>query len=140
MNAERTVTIGKNATCDLCLDHASVSGLHAQARLDPGHFMWIRDEHSARGLHLKRNDGWTRVRLVSACAGDRLRFGDVEVELDQITALFGADADVRLAKTPAGSLFDTRTGRYKLRNPDDEPTLNNPKRNASTGELEDGEE
>lgn len=140
MNTDRIVTIGKNTTCDLCLDDASVSGLHAQARLDEGRFLWVRDEHSARGLHLKRNDNWVRVRLVSACAGDVLRFGNVEVELDRITSLFDSDDDVRLAEPPVPSLFDARTGRYTLRNPEDEPTLSSPKRNPDTGELEDNED
>lgn len=80
-----------------------------------------------------------RVRLVAACIGDLLRFGNVEVELEQITSLFDADAGVRLAEPPIPSLFDTRTGRYALRNPEDEPTLSNPKRNPDTGELEDVE-
>ncbi len=50
VNADTIVTIGSNATCDLRLDDKSVSGLHAQARLDHGHFLWIRDESSARGM------------------------------------------------------------------------------------------
>ena len=44
--------------------------------------------------------------------------------------------DVRLAKTPVPSLYDTQTGRYALRDPDDEPTLSKPMRNPDTGELE----
>lgn len=137
MNAETTVTIGSKRGCDLRLEDASVSGLHAQARLDTGRFLWIRDENSARGMHLKRNDGWVRARLVAVCVGDVLRFGDVEVEIDRITSLFPEDRDVRLAPTPHPSLYDARTGRYQLRNPDDEPTLSNPKRNPDTGGLED---
>ena len=140
MKADSIVTIGKSATCDLRLEDASVSGLHAQARLDTRRFLWIRDEHSAKGVHLKRNGNWVRVRLVTACVGDVLRFGDVEVELERITGLFDADANVRLAKEPEGSLFDARTGRYALRDPDTEPTLSNPKRNPDTGELESEEE
>ncbi len=136
VSADSIITIGKNATCDLCLDDPSVSGLHAQARLDPGRFLWIRDERSARGLHLKRNDNWVRVRLIAACVGDVLRFGNVEVELDRITSLFDTEDGVRLASAPEGSLFDPRTGRYTLRNREDEPTLSNPKRNADTGDVE----
>jgi len=139
VNADIIVTIGSNATCDLQLDGESVSGLHAQARLDPGRFLWVRDESSAKGMHLKRHGNWVRARLVAVCAGDQLRFGDVEVSIDQITALFGAHADVRLAPTPAPSLFDARTGRYTLRNRDDEPTLSNPRRNPGTGTVEDGD-
>jgi pSer/pThr/pTyr-binding forkhead associated (FHA) protein len=137
MNADSTVTIGKNATCDLQLDHPTVSGLHAQARLDPSRFLWVRDESSARGMFLKRHDRWVRARLVAVCAGDLLRFGDVEVTIDQITSQYDDDVDVRLAPTPAPSLFDERTGRYTLRNKDDEPTLNTPTRNPDTGGVED---
>lgn len=137
MNADSVITIGSNATCDLQLDDASVSGLHAQARLDPSHFLWVRDENSARGVHLKRNDHWVRARLVAVCVGDVLRFGDVEVALDQITRLFGDNVDVRLAPLPEPSLYDSRTGRYTLRDRDSEPTLNTPKRNPATGGVED---
>lgn len=137
MNADSTVTIGKNATCDVQLDDPSVSGLHAQARLDSARFLWVRDESSARGMFLKRHDHWVRARLVALCAGDILRFGDVEVQIDQITSHYDADVDVRLAPTPAPSLFDERTGRYTLRNKDDEPTLNTITRNTDTGKLED---
>ncbi len=137
MNEDSIVTIGSNDNCDLKLEGPTVSGLHAQARLDPGHFLWIRDENSGRGMFLKRNDNWVRARLVAACAGDLLRFGDVEVTLDQVTSLFGADSDVRLAPTPEPSLYDARTGRYTLRDRDSEPTLNTPKRNPDTGGIVD---
>ena len=140
MNPDAILTIGSNATCDLQLEHESVSGLHAQARLDPGRFMWVRDENSARGVHLGRNDGWVRTRLICLCVGDRLRFGEVEVELEALTSLFGPDVDVRLAPTPEGSLYDARIGRYTLRDPDKKPTLSTPRRNVETGELEDGGE
>jgi pSer/pThr/pTyr-binding forkhead associated (FHA) protein len=140
VNPDAILTIGSNATCDLQLDDPSVSGLHAQARLDPGRFLWVRDENSARGVHLGRNDGWVRARLVCLCVGDRLRFGEVEVELEALTSLFGPDVDVRLAPAPEGSLYDPRVGRYTLRDPDKEPTLSTPKRNPETGELESGPE
>lgn len=136
MNADSTVTIGKNATCDVQLDDPTVSGLHAQARLDSGRFLWVRDESSARGMYLKRHDHWVRVRLVSLCVGDLLRFGDVEVTIDQISSLYDDNVDVRLAPTPAPSIFDARTGRYTLRNKDNEPTLNTLTRNTQTGKVE----
>ena len=139
MNPDAILTIGSNATCDLQLDHESVSGLHAQARLDPGRFMWVRDENSARGVHLGRNDGWVQVRLICLCVGDRLRFGEVEVELEALTSLFGDDVDVRLAPAPEGTLYDARIGRYTLRDPDKKPTLSTPRRNTQTGELEEGD-
>lgn len=138
MNADTIITIGSNATCDLRLDDPTVSGLHAQARLDHGHFLWLRDENSARGMFLGRNDGWVRARLIAVCVGDQLRFGDVEVQVEQITRLFEDPSEVRLAPTPAPSVFDSQTGRYKLRNPDDDPTFSTPKRNPDTGDLEEG--
>ncbi len=138
MNADTIITIGSNATCDLRLEDDSVSGLHAQARLDHGHFLWIRDESSAKGMFLGRNDGWVQVRLVTICVGDRLRFGNVEVDIDQITSLFEDPSEIRLAPTPAASVYDAQTGRFKLRNPDDDPTYTTPKRNADTGDLEEG--
>ncbi len=137
MNADSIVTIGSNATCDLRLEDSSVSGLHAQARLDSSGYLWLRDQDSAKGTHLGRNDGWVKVRLVCVCTGDQLRFGNVSVELDQITRLFGDDTPVRLAPTPESSLYDARAGRYTLRDRNDEPTLSNPKRNPTTGGLVD---
>jgi predicted component of type VI protein secretion system len=137
MNVDAIITIGKNATCDVQIDHPTVSGLHAQARLDTGRFLWVRDESSARGLFLKRHDQWVRARLISLCTGDLLRIGDVELTIDQITSKYGEHVDVRLAPTPKPSLFDERTGRYTLRSKDDEPTLDTPKRNPDTGGVED---
>lgn len=138
MNTDRIVTIGSNATCDLRLEDSSVSGLHAQARLDPGRFLWVRDERSARGMHLKRNDGWVQARLVAVCEGDLLRFGAIEVAPDRLLDLFGENAGARLAPAPLPSLYDTHAGRYVLRNSEEEPTLSRPKRNPDTGELEQG--
>lgn len=136
MNADAIITIGRNATCDVQLDDPSVSGLHAQARLDSSGFLWVRDENSAGGMFLHRNDNWVQAQLIAVCAGDTLRFGQVEVPLDRITGAFEDEAEVRLARAPDSCLLDARTGRYTLRNQDDEPTLSNPRRDPTSGKVE----
>ena len=141
VSADAIITIGSNATCDLVLgDDPTVAGLHAQARLDTGRFLWIRDENSRHGTHLHRNDNWVQVRLVAVCEDDVLRFGNTEVSTQQLVDLFGPVADPRLAPAPRGNILDRRTGRYTLENKDDEPTLSNLKRNPGTGEIEDKSE
>ena len=137
MASDSIITIGKNPTCDLTVEGNSVTGLHAQARLDGGRFLWIRDENSPGGTYLKRHEKWVRIRLIAVCAGDLLRFGHTEVTIEQITQSFGNDADVRLAPTPAVAMIDNRTGRHTLKDPDDEPTFAKPIRNSVTGDVED---
>lgn len=137
VSTDSIITIGSNATCDLVLSDDKVAGVHAQARLDNANFLWVRDENSIGGTYLQRNDHWVRVRLVCLCVGDKVKFANTEVDIEQITQLFGADLETRLAPTPVATVLNKRTGRYALKDPDDEPSFATPTRNPTTGNIED---
>lgn len=131
-----TKTIGREATCDLVLEHATVSRTHARLELAGDDIVWVEDAGSRNGTFLQRNDGWIRVRKVTLCAGDRIRFGDCEVPLQKLTAVFGPHANVRLGEKH----FSLRHGKKgtKLTSEWDEPgpSLQKPRRNPLTGKIE----
>ena len=133
MNAK---TIGRETSCDLVLEHTAVSRTHARLELDEGGSLWVADADSRNGTFVHRNDGWIRVRRVSLCVGDLIRFGDCEVPLQQLTAVFGKHANVRLGVKH----FSLRQGRKGARTvaqwDEPGPALQRPKRNPLTGQIE----
>ena len=70
------------------------------------------------------------------CIGDRIRFGDIEVPLDKLTAVFGKHATTRLEARH----FPVRQGKTVARpmtgKPDQGPSLQKPRRNPATGKIE----
>jgi len=128
--------IGREASCDLALDHSTASRRHASLELREDGSVWVADADSRNGVFLHRNDGWIRVRRATLCVGDRIRFGDCEIPLQQLTALFGKRASVRLG----AQHFSLRQGHQggKIAAAWDEPghPLQKPRRNPSTGKIE----
>ncbi len=123
MSADAIITIGSDAGCGLVIEDPSVAALHAQVRMDPQRFIWLRDENSRHGTHLYRNGNWVPIRLIAVSQGDLLRFGTTEVGCDRLLALFASDQQARLAPVPRGSVQDRRTGRYRLEDSSEVPTL-----------------
>ena len=128
MSADAIISIGSDAQCGLVIEDPSVASLHAQIRMDPQRFVWLRDENSRHGTHLYRNGHWIQIRLITVSQGDLLRFGETEVSSDRLLALFGSDLRARLAPVPRGSVQDRRTGRYRLEDSSEVPTLAGVKR------------
>jgi pSer/pThr/pTyr-binding forkhead associated (FHA) protein len=129
-------TMGRAADCDLVLEHHSVSRLHANIEVTGEGYLAVTDAHSSNGTFLHRNGRWIRSLKVILGTQDRLRFGDHEVELDQLIGLFGTKSRVKLREgySVRGKplLFDHL--------PDDLPkpkiVLDNPRRNPLTGDIE----
>jgi len=92
----KSKTIGRETTCDLVLDHTGVSRCHARIELADDGLVSVQDADSRNGIFLSRNDSWIRARKVTLCIGDRIRFGEIEVPLDKLTAVFGNRSEVRL--------------------------------------------
>ena len=119
--------IGRDPACELVLDAPGISRLHATLRRDAEHHLWLEDAGSANGTHLNRNRQWLRVERATLCVGDRVRFGEVEVPLDRLAALFGGDGEVRLRPLRLPSIaqlnrvgadaIEPAEGRRLLRNP-----------------------
>jgi pSer/pThr/pTyr-binding forkhead associated (FHA) protein len=129
-------TIGRGADCDLVLKHDSVSRLHAGIEATEEGYLAIGDLQSSNGTFLHRNGRWIRTRRVILGTQDRIRFGDHEVELDELVALFGDQARVQLREgySVRGKplLFDQLlTGLPKPK-----IVLENPRRNPLTGDIE----
>jgi len=128
--------IGREAACELVLDHATASRQHARLELAEGGSVWVVDAGSRNGTFLHRNDDWIRVHRVSLCVGDRIRFGGCEIPLQQLTALFEKRANVRLG----AQHFFLRHGKQATKTgvawDEPGPSLQKPKRNPLTGKIE----
>lgn len=132
----RTKTIGREATCDLVIEHTTTSRQHGRLELTEDGRVWVVDTASRNGIFLHRNDAWIRVHKMMLCVGDRLRFGDYELPLQVLTAVFGRRARVLLGEKHFSLRHGTKT--TKAVSGWDEPShaLQKPKRNPLTGRIE----
>jgi pSer/pThr/pTyr-binding forkhead associated (FHA) protein len=129
-------TCGREPSCDLVLEDATLSRLHARIELADDGIVSIQDAGSSNGTFVNRNDAWIRVSRVTLCIGDRIRFGDIEVPLERLTAVFGKRAGTRLE----ARRFPVRRGKTAVNavkgQPDQGPSLRKPRRNPATGKIE----
>ncbi len=127
---------GRNAACDLVLDHPTVSRVHASIERSTDGRVWVVDADSRNGIFLQRNGAWIRVRRVSLCTGDLIRMGEVEIPLERLTSVFAKHTDLRLGEKH----FSLRSGNTPVRSmtgfTEPGPGLSNPKRNPLTGKIE----
>ena len=132
----KTKTCGRDPSCDLVLEHSTLSRLHARIELGEDGLVSIHDSGSRNGTFVNRNDSWIRASKVILCIGDRIRFGDIEVPLDKLTAVFGKHATTRLE----ARRFPIRQGKTVARptagKTDHGPSLHKPRRNPATGKIE----
>lgn len=119
-------TCGRDAACDLVVDDATVSRVHTRISLADDGVVWVQDNGSSNGTFLHRCDRWTRVGKASLCIGDGIRFGDLEVPLEDITALFAGATRLRLR---------ARRFPFQVKSAPTEQ-INKPRRNPATGRVE----
>lgn len=130
-------TCGRDLSCDLVVEHPSVSRYHARVRLADDGLVWVEDSGSGNGTFLRRCDVWKRIGKANLCISDAIRFGEQEVPLEQLTALFAGQAKVRLGDRP----FPLQAGhigaslRANLNEGGEQ--LQKPRRNPATGKVED---
>jgi pSer/pThr/pTyr-binding forkhead associated (FHA) protein len=128
-----TKVCGRETTCDLVLDHSTVSRYHAQIELADDDRVFVCDNDSRNGTFLNRNDSWIRIKKVTLCIGDRIRFGDIEVSLKDITTVFGRRSNARLEARH----FALGAGAKPFaKQVDHGPVLQKPRRNPATGKIE----
>lgn len=137
MNKQAEIkTCGRDPSCDLVLDDPALSRLHARIELADDGLVSINDAGSSNGTFVNRNDCWIRVRKIHLCIGDRIRFGDFEVPLERLTAIFGKRARIRLE----AKRFPTRRGKTVTtpfnKQAEHGPATNKPRRNPATGKIE----
>jgi len=129
-------TIGRAGDCDLVLNHDSVSRAHADIEVTEEGYLAVQDSHSSNGTFLHRNGRWIKARKVILGSQDRIRFGDLEVPLEQLVELFGNHTRVRLREgySVRGKplLFDDMLADL----PQPKIILENPRRNPLTGDIE----
>ena len=132
-----TRTCGREPSCDLVLEDSTLSRVHARIELSDDGLVTIHDAGSSNGTFLNRNERWIRVRKVTLSIGDRIRFGDIEVPLGRLTAVFGRSASTRLE----ARRFPHRHGKGVVQpsagKTDPGSSLNKPRRNPATGKIED---
>jgi pSer/pThr/pTyr-binding forkhead associated (FHA) protein len=126
----KEMTCGRDSNCDLvvedAVEDATVSRVHARISLADDGVVWVQDNASTNGTFLNRCDKWTRIGKASLCIGDGIRFGDYEVPLEQITALFAGQTKVRLR---------ARRFPFQIRSAPAEQ-IRKPRRNPATGRVE----
>ena len=132
-------SIGREPSCDLVLDHEGVADFHANLKLAENGLLSVTDNDSGNGTFLKRSDAWIRVMRITLCIGDRVRFGEFEVPLQQLTALFGQHSNARLEARHFALVEGSRPLRPFADLPGSAPTLNKPVRNPLTGKIEERE-
>jgi len=129
-------TCGREPSCELVLEHATISRLHARIELADDGLVSVRDAGSQNGTFLNRNDNWIRIKKAVLCIGDRVRFGDVEVPLERLTAVFGEASGARLEArhfVPGHAHANVNfSGKA-----DHGASLKKPRRNPVTGKIED---
>ena len=137
MNREpETKSCGRDPSCDLVLEDSTLSRLHARIELADDGLVTIDDAGSSNGTFVNRNDCWIRVKRAHLCIGDLIRFGDTEVPLERITAVFGKGANIRLE----ARRFPVRRGKNfaapRKAQAKHGPALHKPRRNPVTGRIE----
>jgi hypothetical protein len=135
-NETNIKTLGQEAACDITLDAASVSEIHARIELAVDGLVCVHDAESLNGTFLNRNDNWIRVKKVTLCIGDRLCFGDEEVPLGELTAVFGEQSNARLETKHFALRQQNSNARLFTQQADHEPLVQKPRRNPATGKIE----
>jgi hypothetical protein len=136
VNDKDSKTIGRSASCDLHLEHDSVSRLHATVRITPEGYLALQDAGSSNGTFLNRHGHWVRARRVVLGTRDRLRLGEHELPLDELVDLFGESRRVRLREG-----YSARGRPLVFAGDPGQPSnsrvvLENPRRNPVTGDIE----
>jgi pSer/pThr/pTyr-binding forkhead associated (FHA) protein len=132
----KTKTLGRDADCDIVLDHESVSRIHAQIRLTDEGYLAVQDANSGNGTFLNRNKQWIRIKKVVLGTEDRIRFGEEEIPLQKLVEAFGGHQRVRLREGYSVRGKPLVFDQHLLDLPKPRIVLENPRRNPITGKIE----
>jgi len=115
-------SIGRKSGCDYQLSDASVSRLHAHLYQDGGQ-IWIVDENSTNGTFILEGDQWVQAETTPVEVGDKLKFGDCVVTVEELLA------EVALVPPQPGDTEPDDAALQRFRKP---------RRNPYTGKIEEG--
>ena len=127
---------GQAVSCDLVIEHPSVSAVHARVELTDAGLVCLHDADSGTGTFLHRNESWIRIKKITLCIGDRIRLGEVELPLPQLTAVFGSAANTRLGDKPPTLHHGVNGAKSLVGQTTSGSTLEKPRRNPATGKIE----
>lgn len=127
-------SLGSLVDCDLVVGGDSVSPIHAQLLLTREGYLNVLDAGSDHGTWLGRNGQWIRVMKAELGQNDRIRFGEVEVALEQLLQLFGEDVRVQLRDSRMLRLPAALSERMAAS--EERVLFERPRRNPETGNIE----
>lgn len=136
VNENDSRTIGRAASCDIEVDHESVSRLHATVQPTAEGYLAVQDAGSSNGTFLHRNGRWLRIRRVILGTQDRLRLGEHELPLEELVNLFDSSARIRLREGYSARGKPLVFEEYAGDLPRPRVILENPRRNPLTGDIE----
>jgi len=113
-----------------------VSRFHARLELAANGGLTLVDKGSMNGSYLQRNDAWIRFRQITLCVGDRIRFGECDVPLEELSAVFGKQVGVRLGAKYFSLRQDFKGKAIPGERDENGPSLQKPRRNPLTGKIE----
>lgn len=88
-------TIGRDPTASVVLPHDTVSRIHAELIPITGGQVYVTDCASTGGTFIDENGRWQKITQAFVDAGGKVRFGELEVGVEQLLA--------DIARLPAGS-------------------------------------
>ena len=119
------IRIGRREDMDVVLSSSGVSRYHAEVELSSAGCR-VTDCGSTNGTRIRRRGTWKRIDSALVGANDRLRFGDVEIEVVQLLRLAGRGSASVVSGTP-GPDGDVR--------PQDDRPYGPVRRDRRTGEI-----
>ena len=119
----RTIKIGRDKSCDVCLSEQSISKIHAELVITNDKKLFLNDCGSKNGTFVFRSGLWDNLRQEFIQLSDWVRFGDVEMRGgDILLHLREADAKAQSGGVSKGaSQADVISGPVR-RNEFGEPT------------------
>ena len=97
MSRVRTYVVGRDGTCDVRLDHSTVSGRHAEVVRVEGGRLYVTDCATTNGTYVLAGREWRAIRQAVVEPTDRLRFGGFEMTVRRLDDLCPAEGAPRAA-------------------------------------------
>ena len=96
MSKIRTYTIGRDPSASVVLPHDTVSRVHAELIPVSAGQVYVTDCASTGGTFIDEGGRWQKITQAFVEAGSRVRFGDLEVGVEQLLA------DIARLSAPGG--------------------------------------
>lgn len=129
MKLLRSLLIGRGIHCDISLDDDTVSREHARLELLPGARLDLTDLDSSNGTLVEDGTQWRRIEREEVSPDQPVRFGEHEVALRTLLEAFPAFAVVLGGEELPDVLLEQGSR-------DSLPRHEKPRRNPSTGDIE----